>query len=299
MKLELEGIPADLKPWRHWVVWRSQQRGGKFTKPPYCPATGQLASVRDPGTWASYPEACAALASGRYTGPAFILTASDPYCGIDLDQAVEAPGHLASWARAIVDHFASYTEWSPSRTGLHIWIRGALPGPRRRKERVELYDALRCLTCTGWHLEGTPRAIEARQPELEAFYQHLFPPVPHKNRQAQPQVPMNLSDAELLARATRVRNGARFARLWAGETADYSEDHSRADLALCGLLAFWAGGDAARMDRLFRQSGLMRPKWDHPHFATGETYGQRTIAHALEQRGGVRVVAGSSSKTRP
>ncbi len=35
---------------------------------------------------------------------------------------------------------------------------------------------------------------------------------------------------------------------------------SEADLALCNFLAFWTGGDAARIDRLFRRSGLYRPK---------------------------------------
>jgi len=39
-------------------------------------------------------------------------------------------------------------------------------------------------------------------------------------------------------------------------------DHSRADLALCGMLAFWCGGDPERIDRLFRRSDLMREKWD-------------------------------------
>ncbi|MBK8640575.1 MAG: hypothetical protein IPN92_20725 [Chromatiaceae bacterium] len=35
------------------------------------------------------------------------------------------------------------------------------------------------------------------------------------------------------------------------------------------------------MDRLFRQSGLMRDKWDTVHHATGETYGQASIIKAV------------------
>ena len=35
------------------------------------------------------------------------------------------------------------------------------------------------------------------------------------------------------------------------------------------------------MDRLFRQSGLMRPKWDEKHFSDGRTYGQNTIDKAV------------------
>jgi putative DNA primase/helicase len=32
-------------------------------------------------------------------------------------------------------------------------------------------------------------------------------------------------------------------------------------MALCDMLAFWTSRDAMQMDRLFRQSGLIRDKW--------------------------------------
>jgi len=67
--------------------------------------------------------------------------------------------------------------------------------------------------------------------------------------------------------ARRARNGGTFSRLWAGDTSAHGGDDSAADLALCNLLAFWTGRDAERMDRLFRQSGLMREKWDQRHGA--------------------------------
>jgi primase-polymerase (primpol)-like protein len=46
-------------------------------------------------------------------------------------------------------------------------------------------------------------------------------------------------------------------------------------------LAFWTGGDVGQMDRLFRQSGLMRDKWDEVHFADGSTYGEKTLERAV------------------
>ncbi|MBM3271540.1 MAG: DUF3987 domain-containing protein, partial [Candidatus Sericytochromatia bacterium] len=54
------------------------------------------------------------------------------------------------------------------------------------------------------------------------------------------------------------------------------------DLALCSHLAFWTGPDPARIDRLFRQSGLMRDKWDEKRLDS--TYGAVTIAKALNGR---------------
>jgi hypothetical protein len=35
------------------------------------------------------------------------------------------------------------------------------------------------------------------------------------------------------------------------------------------------------MEQLFRQSGLMREKWDEVHYADGSTYGEKTIERAI------------------
>jgi replicative DNA helicase len=47
------------------------------------------------------------------------------------------------------------------------------------------------------------------------------------------------------------------------------------------MLAFWTRRDAAQIDRLFRRSKLMRPKWDEPRGA--QTYGQRTVQRSVER----------------
>ncbi len=59
------------------------------------------------------------------------------------------------------------------------------------------------------------------------------------------------------------------------------ESQSEADMALCCLLAFLTGGDRARMDELFRRSGLIRERWDEVHYAKGPTYGQKTSERAI------------------
>jgi len=78
--------------------------------------------------------------------------------------------------------------------------------------------------------------------------------------------------------------GDRFRQLYdAGCLDAHDGDRSRADLALCGMLAFWTNGDPARIDQLFRRSALMRAKWDERHAADGATYGEMTIAKALNR----------------
>lgn len=75
------------------------------------------------------------------------------------------------------------------------------------------------------------------------------------------------------------RNGAAIRALLDGDASAQGGDHSSADMALCNHLAFWCAGDEARMDRIFRASGLMRDKWDSGR--GGTTYGRQTIERAV------------------
>ena len=75
------------------------------------------------------------------------------------------------------------------------------------------------------------------------------------------------------------RNGYEIQSLFSGDTSRYDGDDSRADLTLCSYLSFWTGGNEARIDSMFRQSGLMRSKWDERHGA--QTYGAMTIRKAM------------------
>jgi len=129
----------------------------------------------------------------------------------------------------------------------------------------------------GVHLEGTPTTIEPRQAELEALHQEVFGKSSEAPKQAPPKGPgpdMGLSEFALVDKAREARNGHKFARLWGGDTTGY-ETPSEADLALSSMLAFWTGPDPARIDRLFRHSGLMREKWER------QDYRDRTITKAL------------------
>jgi putative DNA primase/helicase len=177
---------------------------------------------------------------------------------------------------------SSYTEISPSKTGLHIFVKGKLPDQGRKRDRIEMYDSGRYFTMTGKHLEGTPSSIEARQAELDALHRQVWPELYEARASEAPRASTateGLTGDELLGKALGAANGQKFARLWMGDTSDYDDDDSRADLALCRMLAFWTQ-DPEQIDRLFRRSGLMRRKWDRP-YGNGQTYGERTIEKVL------------------
>jgi putative DNA primase/helicase len=131
----------NLRELRQWLCWRSEERGGKPTKIPYSPLTGQRASSTDSKTWADYRETVKACKEHGYSGIGFVFTAEDDLCGVDLDDCLNPDtGVIEGWAQEIIDELDSYTEISPSGTGVHILLRGELPAGRNRKGPFEAYD---------------------------------------------------------------------------------------------------------------------------------------------------------------
>ncbi|MFC6888192.1 hypothetical protein [Halorubrum trueperi] len=232
------------------------------------------------------------MAATPVDGLGVVFTADDPLVGVDLDDCrdpeTETP---TAWAADVIGQLDSYTEVSPSETGYHILITGDLPEGRNRAGDIELYDRARFFTVTGDHVADTPTSIEARTEALATLHAERVAVDTSESATAAPSTaaetgsanaagPGDLADSELIDRATQAANGDKFSRLWQGDTSGYPSQ-SEADMALCSLLAFWTGGDTTRVDRLFRQSGLMRDKWDEVHYADGSTYGATTVDRAV------------------
>jgi putative DNA primase/helicase len=280
--MSLAHLPEEIRASTRWVIWRYEQRAGHRTKVPYIATRpGVRAQVNDPATCCPFAVSMAAVQAGHGAGVGFVL--GNGWVGVDLDDVRDArTGVIDATSVEILRLIDSYAEVSPSGTGVHVLARGTLPPGRRRRGHVEMYDGGRFFTMTGWHVPGTPRTLEERTEALELLHQRVFSTTGPLSPSRAPGPPRVLADdATLLARAAAARNGPKFAALWRGDVGGYPS-RSEADLALCNCLAFWTGGDASRIDRLFRQSGLMRGKWD---VARGtETYGQRTVACALAGR---------------
>jgi putative DNA primase/helicase len=256
------------------------------------PSGDGLAKANDPSTWSSFEDAAEYHdhAGTDTAGLGYMFASGGPFVGVDLDGCRDhETGDLDAWGRDIVDRLDSYTEVSPSGTGVHVWIAGDLPDGGNRRGDVEMYDSDRFFTVTGEYVEGAGRTIASRQDALDEVHAEYIredaetaegDDVDTRTDGVNPRGStgeVGLDDAELVAKAKDAANGDKFARLWKGNTAGYPS-HSEADAALCSLLAFWTGGDRARIDRLFRESGLYRDKWDR------DDYRQRTIDVALDGR---------------
>jgi len=177
--LDTDSIPAQLTDLEQWICWREDDRDGKPTKVPIkpYPTSGTVfASATDPGTWRGFETAVTyhRESSTRTDGVGFVFDPEERIVGIDLDHCRDADSEdLAPWATAIVDRLDSYTEVSPSGTGVHVLVEGELPPGRNRRGDVEMYDRDRFLTVTGAHLPETPDAVACRQDALLAVH-HEF-----------------------------------------------------------------------------------------------------------------------------
>ncbi|WP_199708849.1 hypothetical protein [Haloferax sp. Atlit-10N] len=293
---EPEAIPETLRDRDQWVCWREAERDGKPTKIPVTPGAGGFASATESETWASFEAALDYTETEHADGVGFVFTDDDPIVGVDLDDCRDPEaGDVDDAALDIIARLDSYTEVSPSGTGYHVLITGTLPDGRNRRGSVELYDMARFFTVTGDHVERTPTRVARRQDALTAIHREY---VQDTERDTAPEsehhdgaddrslttgaadVDVDLEDEDLLEKARNASNGEKFERLWNGNTVGY-DSQSEADMALCCLLAFWTGGDRTQMEQLFRQSGLLREKWDEVHYADGSTYGEKTIERAI------------------
>lgn len=163
LQVDRWSIPLELQHHRAWACWRYSYDQNRWSKPPYQPDTGERAEASDSSTWSdldaayeAYHSQLAPADGGRpYDGVSFALDLRWGIVGVDLDHLAE---HRFE-ADRIVRALNSYTEYSPSRDGYRIFLKGVLPEGRRRRGWVEMYSQRRFLTVTGHKLPGAPPAL--------------------------------------------------------------------------------------------------------------------------------------------
>jgi putative DNA primase/helicase len=155
LPLRPEGIPEGLKARPQWIVWKLvKRRNRKWTKKPYDPRTGRLASATDLLTWATFEEALVTFESGGYDGIGFVFCSDDPFCGFDFDDCL-APqtGQIEARALDLIEELGGYREASPSGHGVHVIVKGKLERSVKRGW-VEAYATERFFTMTGHVLKA-------------------------------------------------------------------------------------------------------------------------------------------------
>ena len=265
----------------------------KPRKVPFNPQSGHNIDPHNVLNWMTYQEA---QATGHPVG--FVFSTSDPFFFLDLDDCWNG-----AWTDAAVAMFNQFPgaarEISVSGRGLHVVGRCDQMVLSDRKNKwdgwLEFYTTERFMALGrgfegDFNLDWTQRLLQIvpQRPAQVDGAAMISGPVPEYTG---PQ-----DDGELIRKMTASRGsiGAQFGTkasakdLWTGDAANLSQifrspsgdvyDRSSADAALMAHLAFWTGKDSARMDRLFRLSGLMRPKYE-----TRKDYRENTIGNAVRQ----------------
>lgn len=169
--------------------------------------------------------------------------------GIDIDHAIDPQtGAVSELAREIIAKMDSYTEYSPSGTGIHIFARGDIPTDGRKDPRkgIEFYKARRYFTMTG-NIWEAAKPVQKRGHELRELYAQIFP---EENRELPRAAAKLTQNRDHLAEGLECDPVLR--ELWEGRR-DHG-DESSDDMALMNKLAYWCSGDIAAMTEAFRRS---------------------------------------------
>ena len=284
--VDIKNIPAELKSSCRFCVWKFEKRNGQKTKMPYNPANGDRARINDLRTFADFKTTLVTYAMGGYDGIG--IAVGNGIGAFDIDHCIREDGTLNDTADTVLSIFpTAYVEKSPSGKGL----RGFFHVPEdyvydktvyyinNRSKGLEVYmpgATNRFVTVTG----DVYRTGEL--PNDEAAMATLLDTLMKRNKQVQQnhfQHHSYLDDEAVIAHANEASNSEKFKKLFAGEWEDLYGSQSDADMALLSILAFWCGCDEEQMDRIFRTSGLMRPKWDRQQ--AGSTYGAISIRNTV------------------
>ncbi|MDK6078938.1 DUF5906 domain-containing protein [Massilia varians] len=155
-------IPAELANRSQWLVWKFEPGEKKPKKMPYYASgrrrTGKQGSAEDRSELVSLPAAMARLDAG-YSGIGFAFLPGDGLIGIDIDGCIDEKGAVAQRAADIIKACGSYTEYSPSRKGVHIIVSGETKTFKSNDIGLEVFCGAQFFTFTASPFPGTPDQV--------------------------------------------------------------------------------------------------------------------------------------------
>lgn len=265
-------LPAELRGLRQWVL---AYVSGPDKTPLSVNAQGELykASSTDPAQWLTFDAAVHyASVHGLHIG--FVLSKDDPFTCIDfdvcdiesqkrkgqpIDETKWTKQEQFEWFWEVAQRFDSYTEVSVWGKGLHIWVRGHLPGTGKgiHAGSVELYCQERYIICTGNVV--IDREIRERQEWLADMAMRMSVDSQGNAKDSTFQLvelaPV-LEDDAVLRMAWEAENKFNFQELWHGRWQQFGHpSQSEADMALMSMLTFYSKSNE-QCRRLFRRSAL-------------------------------------------
>ena len=163
--IALGNAPASLKSRQQWLVWKFEPGATPEAKPrkmPYYASgrrrSGTQGSAADRALLVTFDAAIAAAQRLKMEGIGFAFLPDDGLIGIDIDGAIDVErGEISERAAAIIAACDSYTEYSPSRKGVHIIVQGSIEASFKSNDiGVEVFCGSQYFTFTGQRWPGAP-----------------------------------------------------------------------------------------------------------------------------------------------
>lgn len=261
--MNIEAIPQEAKEHCLWCLWKYETVGERQTKVPYSPLGGKANSANR-ATFTSFDKAVAEYQKGGYSGLG--LGIFNGFCAVDIDHCIEPDGlKISDMAQDIIDTMDSYTEVSPSGTGIRILFKAkGFPYDKSKyyinnqKRGLEVYiegATKKYVTVTGQSWNHKP--IAERGEQIAAILEKYM----RRQQQKPAEQPTNRLDTP-----TYLRRGLdvdkRLRALWDGHRD--TTDESGNDLALFNKLAYWCSRDEGQMIDAFLRSPYVAQK-DEAH----------------------------------
>lgn len=251
-------LPAELKARDQWCI------AGPSKEPLHLVGDKLVnAKVNEPSTWMTFFDA-AQYAHPRGLDIGYVLHEDDPFACIDFDvkDHTNAPNTPEKWTtrtqydlyNGMIRTLDSYTEWSKSAKGFHVWVT-APPGPGRRGGGIECYTRERFIICTGNVSHALP--IQSREEAYHSIAQWISGNSPKVDDHKLTDEPEEDNDWYVLQTACNAANGEKFWDLYRASTWEAMQypSQSEADLALLSMLTFYSESNS-QVRRMFRDSVL-------------------------------------------
>ncbi len=267
---------------KRWVNYRLIKAKGKITKIPFSVTGGKASSV-DPETWATYEEA---LEVSPQVG--IIFTPDQMLLGVDIDHCLTGNKVTHEEREAIANFIIeadTYTEISPSKTGLHLFFKLTEPfAPATNKHApYELYTKGRYFTVTNNPYKEAKKVRTVSPDEMILLLKLIGYPWEKAEEATAPTLlnapnSFSLNDEDISRKMFAAKNGKDIQLLYEGDLNAYNGDASSADMALLSHLAFWTRKDAGQMERIWMASPLGKRKKTQ----TRKDYRDRSVAAAIK-----------------
>ena len=148
--------PEFLKTQKIWLVWRYEDNGGKkLDKIPYyvdgTKRRGTQGSPEDTNALSDFDTALAFALTHNFEGTGIAMSASKGFSVADFDECIDSDGTINNAVLQCTQ--GSYTEYSPSGKGLHLFLEGDFGNEKRIAKNgnwgIELFNTRGFLTFTG------------------------------------------------------------------------------------------------------------------------------------------------------